>query len=296
MNIPYVMKKCSKCGEWLVASSVNFSKGKTNKYGLKGWCKECSKEYHKKYRETHKEAIAERGRRWRETNKEHRAEYCRQYQQENKEAIAEQRRQYYQDNKEAIAEQQRQYYESNKEAKAEYQRRYRERNKEAIAERRKQRYEQNKEIILEQCKKYRETHKEAKAEYNKQYKQSPKGQVIAFNSDIRRRAKEQAQGNGITVEQWKECMSFFNWQCAYSGITLSKETRSLDHIEPINKGGVNEIWNVVPMYRAYNSRKQDKDMLEWYTEQPYFSQDRLDKIYKWQEYAFNKWGIDTEAQ
>ena len=41
MNIPYVMKKCSKCGRWLVASTANFYKSKTGKYGLRGECKEC---------------------------------------------------------------------------------------------------------------------------------------------------------------------------------------------------------------------------------------------------------------
>ena len=33
MNIPYVFKKCTKCGEWLVASTVNFHKKKAYKYG-----------------------------------------------------------------------------------------------------------------------------------------------------------------------------------------------------------------------------------------------------------------------
>lgn len=41
MNIPYVMRKCSVCGRWLVASTVNFHKQKTGKYGLTSKCKEC---------------------------------------------------------------------------------------------------------------------------------------------------------------------------------------------------------------------------------------------------------------
>ena len=41
MNIPYVMKKCSKCGEWKVASTINFCRSKTKKYGLESRCKEC---------------------------------------------------------------------------------------------------------------------------------------------------------------------------------------------------------------------------------------------------------------
>ena len=83
-------------------------------------------------------------------------------------------------------------------------------------------------------------------------------------------------------------MSFFNWECAYSGKTLTKETRSIDHVIPLNNGGENEIWNCVPMYKSYNSSKNDKEMLEWYAKQEYFSEERLNKIYEWQEYAKNK--------
>ena len=53
MNIPYVFKKCTKCGRWLVVSTVNFNKNKTGKYGLRGRCKECDKQY----RQDNKEKI-----------------------------------------------------------------------------------------------------------------------------------------------------------------------------------------------------------------------------------------------
>ena len=43
------------------------------------------------------------------------------------------------------------------------------------------------------------------------------------------------------------------------------------------------------MYKNYNSSKKDKDLLEWYKEQPFFSEERLQKIYEWQEYAYNKY-------
>ena len=98
--------------------------------------------------------------------------------------------------------------------------------------------------------------------------------------------------SGITTEQWREMMNFFDWKCAYSGIILFKDTKSIGHIVPINKGGTNEIWNLVPMYRPYNSSKYGKDMLKWYKQQDFFSEERLAKIYEWQEYALNKWGAD----
>ena len=42
MNIPYVMKKCTCCGRWLVANKINFHIKKGGKYGLATQCKECS--------------------------------------------------------------------------------------------------------------------------------------------------------------------------------------------------------------------------------------------------------------
>lgn len=87
-------------------------------------------------------------------------------------------------------------------------------------------------------------------------------------------------------------MQYFKFRCAYSEKTLTKENRSIDHIEPISKGGDHEIWNLVPMDISYNRSKQNKNLLEWYKEQPYYSEDRLQKIYEWQQYAFNKWHKD----
>ena len=194
------------------------------------------------------------------------------------------------ENKEKMVEYSKKWYEANKERKAKYDKQYRENNKEKIAERDKQYREINKERRAEQSKRWRE----ANPEYYKQYYESPKGQVVRFNSCQRRRIKEEQQGTGITKDQWLECMSFFGWQCAYSGEVLSKDTRSIDHIVPIDAGGDNMVWNMVPMTRSLNSSKCDKDMLEWYKEQDFYDPKRLDKIYQWQEYAYNKYGKDTD--
>ena len=142
-------------------------------------------------------------------------------------------------------------------------------------------------------KEYYNKNKEHELERTRQWRQTPEGQINEANRRARRRMREQIQGDGITKKQWLECMKFFGFKCAYSGITLSKETRSLDHIIPISKEGEHEIWNLVPMYKPYNSSKRTQDLLTWYLEQEYFSEERLDKIYKWQEYAFNKWGREN---
>ena len=162
-----------------------------------------------------------------------------------------------------------------------------------ILEQKKQYREDNKDKIAEYYKQYYEANKDNISEHHKQWRATPQGQVVSFNHRCRRRIREQNQGSGIIKEQWFEMMNYFNWKCAYSGKYIgnkeNQSIRSIDHIKPLNQGGEHEIWNVVPMDRGLNSSKNDKDMLEWYKEQPFFSEERLQKIYEWQEYAFNKW-------
>ena len=289
VNIPYVFKKCSKCGEWLVACKVNFYKSKGKKFGLESKCKKCRAEQHKQYYKNNKDKITEQKKQYYEDNKNKIVERCKQYRENNKDKIAERGKQYYKNNKDKIIEKHKQYYKGNRDKKLEQRKQYYKENIDKILKYHKQYYEENRDKKLEQYKQYRKENKDKIAEYKKQYYESPQGQILRFNENCRRRIKEQNQGNGITSEQWLECMTFFDWRCAYSGQALSKDTRSLDHIKPLNQGGKHEIWNVVPMDRGLNSSKNDKDLLEWYKSQDFFSEERLQKIYDWQEYAFNKW-------
>lgn len=226
MKIPFVFKKCGKCGRWLVANTVNFHKNKTGKYGLNSWCKECYsvyiKKYMKKYNREHKEEIIKYMKKYNEENKAKYKEYYKKYNKENKEAIA------------------------------------------------------------KQTKKYRKT---------------PQGQVVMFNIQGRRRQREEQQGNGITKDQWLEMMKFFDFKCAYSGITLNADTRSIDHIVPLAKGGAHEVWNCVPMYKNLNKSKKDSNIEEWYPQQDFYDEDKLNKINEWREYAYNKWSnkVNTKA-
>ena len=286
MNIPDGYKKCTQCGETLPATTEYFHKKKTGKYGLNSKCKKCRAEYHKQYNEDNKDKTAERWKQYYENNKDKERERKKQYREDNKDKISEYHKQYYEnnkdkikqyreDNKDKISEQRKQYYEDNKDKMLEYFKQYREDNKDKILEYNKQYYEDNKDKITER---------------KKQYYATPQGQTTSFNAHCRRRTRKQNQGNGITKDQWRECMLYFGFRDAYTGEVLTEENRSLDHINPLSQGGEHEIWNLVPMERSLNSSKQDKDLLEWYNQQPFYSEERLQKIYEWQEYAFNKYG------
>lgn len=253
MRCPFVIKICTRCKRILVANKMNFCKAKKGRWGLESVCKECNKIY----REKHEEKIKK---------------YRKKYYEDNKKEILEKCKEYREEHKEKIKKYQKEYSEKHKEEKREMDRRYRENNDEKIKTKRKEYYENNKEKIKEKVKKYN--------------KENPH---IKINSHVKRREKEENQGKGFTKEQWLEMMEFFDWKCAYSGEKLDKNTRTIDHIVPLDKGGKHEIWNLVPMCKSYNSSKHTKDMLNWYIQQEFFLEERLNKIYEWIEYAKNKY-------
>lgn len=254
MNTPYVFKKCTKCGKWLVANTVNFHKLKSGKYGVRAICKECVKICNKKRYEENTEKIIEHNKKYREEHIEERKEYDKK--------------------RSAI------YREEHKEYYADYMKKYNAEHKEE-----KRTYD----------KKYYKENIDRKKEYHKEYHKTPQGQVVALNAYNKRRKREQP-GNGITKEQWLEMMNFFNWKCAYSGKSIggNNGNRSIDHIFPLAKGGAHEIWNCVPMDRSLNSSKCDKDLEEWYPQQDFYNENKLNKINEWCKYSYNKWGKNVK--
>ena len=287
MNTPYVFRKCTKCGEWLVANNYNFGKDKKGKFGLDSRCKVCKKEYQKEFYKDNKEYYKKYHKEYYEENKDKIKEYSKQYYKDNKEYHKE----YYKNNEDKIREHSKEYYKDNKEYHKEYYKKYRENNKEYYKKYQKEYYEENKEYYKE----YYKENKEYRLEYQKKYCKTQKGKENCKNNSIKHINRLKSQGKGITTKQYKEMMNFFDWKCAYSNIPYEKYAIHKDYILPVAKGGLNEVWNIVPMYRNYNSSKSARiDVLNWYKEQEYFSEERLAKIVEWQQYAYDKYATEYD--
>lgn len=200
-------------------------------------------------------------------------------------------KQYRECNKETKSIYNKQYRKNNKDKEKEYMKQYRKDNKEKISIKKKDYYKENKNDIKEKVKKYYEDNIDKRKEYMSQYYKDNECKFLNYNN--KRRQIEEEQGNGITTEQWQEMMKFFNFSCAYSGIKFDSHNkdnkRTIDHIVSLNNGGEHEIWNLVPMYKNYNCKKNTSNMEDWYMEQDFFDIDRLLKIYEWIEYAYKKW-------
>lgn len=86
----------------------------------------------------------------------------------------------------------------------------------------------------------------------------------------------------LSHQEWKEVMIFFSGECAYCGCTPRKNQRlTRDHLEPVSAGGATTQDNIVPACATCNSSKGAEDFKDWFMKQPFFSQSRLNRIFKW---------------
>ncbi len=83
-----IEKQCNQCGK--TKPGVAFTKNRTKRGGLTGWCKACSTIYRRKWRELHpeydakwKKAHPECGVKWREANRERLSECSRSWNRNN---------------------------------------------------------------------------------------------------------------------------------------------------------------------------------------------------------------------
>ena len=66
-------------------------------------------------------------------------------------------------------------------------------------------------------------------------------------------------------------------QCGYCG----DKATSLDHIVPRFRSGSSHRNNLIPACRRCNANKASAKMEEWYQQQEFFTQARMDKIQSW---------------
>ena len=92
------------------------------------------------------------------------------------------------------------------------------------------------------------------------------------NDRLQRKAKRAArqlkQSDGSVTQ--KECYRILNSRndCLYCGAILDKENRSLDHLEPLSKGGLHSTANLVVCCRTCNIKKRDTTFNSWVKKLP----------------------------
>lgn len=145
---------------------------------------------------------------------------------------------------------------------------YRLANAEAISQRRKEKYSIT-EVKLR------------KKEYDKKRRLERTAEYVLMRKRLNQSyiARKNKCESTLTKAEYQECLNYFNYADAYTGLPM--KTESQDHVIPLSKGGGYTKKNIIPCDRAINASKCNSDMETWYRKQPFFSEERLEKINQW---------------
>lgn len=97
----------------------------------------------------------------------------------------------------------------------------------------------------------------------------------------------------LSAKDWEECLQFFNYKDAYTGMELHQITQ--DHVVPVEHNGDYIRENIVPCNKETNSSKHCHNMMEWYKKQPFFDKNRLNKIIEWMG-EYSKYLYETKEE
>ena len=78
----------------------------------------------------------------------------------------------------------------------------------------------------------------------------------------RRRARTRSTDDGsVSVESWTAVLDSYHWLCVYCARPLVDPT--MDHVDPLSRGGVHTIDNIAPACASCNRSKGRRSLLVW---------------------------------
>lgn len=133
---------------------------------------------------------------------------------------------------------------------------------------------EHKEAEAERLRRYREEHPErARNSQRKYWKANPAKcaesarawkescpDTIRLYTATRRARERKAPGGGVSPKAWAALKDLFGHRCAYC-FNISPLT--IEHVDPISKGGAHDTENVVPACSRCNCSKSDETLIFW---------------------------------
>ena len=174
-------------------------------------------------------------------------------------------REYYAANRERLLKQMKEHRDSNKEIVAARKKAYGQKNKEAISIKKKQAYEANKAEKLRKNKAYRDANREAYLAQKRAYYQLNKAnhrarskawekknpeqaRMIGARNEATRRARKRGAvvGDLSLIAEWeKTWRTNKRVKCYWCDEHFAGKDCHSDHVEPLSKGGVHDLLNLV---------------------------------------------------
>jgi hypothetical protein len=95
----------------------------------------------------------------------------------------------------------------------------------------------------------------------------------------------------VSTKEYNAMLKVFDYKCAYCGMTVEEHRLKCNeklHNDHVDEGGYNDLRNDAPACKSCNCSKHEKDMEEWFREQEFFSEKKLEKIKWWITEGYKK--------
>ena len=115
--------------------------------------------------------------------------------------------------------------------------------------------------------------------WRKQYYTTSAGKALNKKHIHLRRSRKADAIYNYSESIWFDTLEHFNNECAYCG-DATKDLQQ-EHVIPLSKGGYYTKQNIIPACQFCNISKHNRNLMDWYPNQPNYSKDRLKKINKW---------------
>jgi 5-methylcytosine-specific restriction endonuclease McrA len=238
--------------------------------GRRGTCKACDAAYRKRRYAKHGERLKKQSRDYGLAHRKERSEYNKQYYADRREQGQERTRQWHRDNPGKSKAQREKFKKLNPEYFPAYaKRKYaanpakcraaakasREKNIEKSRARERANYWADPEKRRAHSREWAKAHREQMSAATKKRRRENPEKHRAENR--RRYAQRWKNGGSHTLAEWRALVSEcgFKCLCCLREVTSSVKLEP-DHIIPVTKGGPDFIWNIQPLCRTCNIRKQ----------------------------------------
>lgn len=101
-------------------------------------------------------------------------------------------------------------------------------------------------------------HKDRIKEIKQKYANSERGRLIQKIDGQRRIEREKNLKKKMNWDYWRWLCEKLDYHCQGCGKKFDIFSLTVDHMVPINRGGDNDDWNIQPLCKPCNSRKQDR--------------------------------------
>lgn len=119
-------------------------------------------------------------------------------------------------------------------------------------------YQRYKGKRLAYIKKYRSINKERQYEWNKKWEVRNREKRLFIKRNAQSKRARSIVSGSVSFKEWVALKQLYSNTCLGCLRTEPSIKLSMDHIQPLSKGGLHCITNIQPLCRSCNSRKQTR--------------------------------------